>query len=245
MANSKTNRHDRPGRLAYLPSIRRYARWAVQSVYDRTLRPRLPRKIGCYNGIPARGPRLLDSHDHVADHEALCIDGLRALVDRGDDVCIVGGGVGISAVVAARETGPDGRVHVYEAASDRIEALAETLDMNGVTDRVTIHEAVVGESDGGEDVIWGRSTTNHVRPSELPECDVLELDCEGAELSILRQLSMDRRPRAVVVETHGCYGSPTDEVRSELATLGYDVEDVGGEGDPSDDIRVLRAERRV
>jgi hypothetical protein len=38
-----------------------------------------------------------------------------------------------------------------------------------------------------------------VTPAELPECDVLELNCEGSEIGILRNMTI--RPRAIAVET--------------------------------------------
>jgi hypothetical protein len=46
-----------------------------------------------------------------------------------------------------------------------------------------------------------------ISPAELPECDILELDGEGAESLILRNMTI--RPRVIAVETHGVYGAPT------------------------------------
>jgi len=40
------------------------------------------------------------------------------------------------------------------------------------------------------------------------------LDCEGVELDILSELPYN--PRSVVVETHGHYGAPTDEIKELL-----------------------------
>jgi hypothetical protein len=80
-------------------------------------------------------------------------------------------------------------------------------------------------------------------PSELPPCNVLELDCEGAEVEILRELTI--QPRVILVETHGLFGAPTDLVASLLKKRGYIVSDRGlaepREGDycTKNDIRVL------
>jgi hypothetical protein len=58
-------------------------------------------------------------------------------------------------------------------------------------------------------------------PSELPACDILELDCEGAESYILKNMTI--KPRTIITETHGCYGAPEEEVKSILSKLGYDI----------------------
>jgi hypothetical protein len=47
------------------------------------------------------------------------------------------------------------------------------------------------------------------------------LDCEGAEVEILRELVI--QPRAILVETHGLNGAPTDLVASLLEKRGYVV----------------------
>jgi Methyltransferase FkbM domain len=64
-----------------------------------------------------------------------------------------------------------------------------------------------------------------VRPDELPPCDVLELDCEGSEVGILRDMLIE--PRIVAVETHGFLGAPTGDVRNVLENRGYQVSDLG------------------
>jgi hypothetical protein len=54
---------------------------------------------------------------------------------------------------------------------------------------------------------------------------VLELDCEGAEVEILRELTI--QPRVILVETHGLYGAPTHLVASLLEKRGYIISDRG------------------
>jgi hypothetical protein len=85
-------------------------------------------------------------------------------------------------------------------------------------------------------------------PSQLPPCDVLQLDCEGAEVEILRELTI--QPRLILVETHGLYGAPTDVVASLLENCGYIVSD-RGVAEPSQaalcaekDVRVLLGIKR-
>jgi hypothetical protein len=47
------------------------------------------------------------------------------------------------------------------------------------------------------------------------------MDCEGAEVEILREMSI--QPRVIVVETHGVLGAPTELVASLLEGRGYAV----------------------
>ena len=86
-----------------------------------------------------------------------------------------------------------------------------------------IHHAVVAKSIA---VYGSGSDVGAVLPpSQLPPCNVLELDCEGAEVEILRELTI--QPRVILVETHGLYGAPTDLVASLLEKRGYIVSDRG------------------
>lgn len=60
-----------------------------------------------------------------------------------------------------------------------------------------------------------------VPPTDIPYCDVLVLDCEGAEIDILEEMKI--RPRAVVVETHGMFDAPEAAVRDRLDQAGYEI----------------------
>ena len=85
--------------------------------------------------------------------------------------------------------------------------------------RLQIH-AVVGQQK--IELLRGVSDgASVVAPHELPNCDVLELDCEGAELEIINQMTI--RPRTVLVESHGVYGATTERVKSILQNRGYSV----------------------
>jgi hypothetical protein len=76
---------------------------------------------------------------------------------------------------------------------------------------------------------------------------MLQLDCEGAELLILRNMAI--RPRVIAVETHGVYGAPTRTVKELLEKLEYAVEEWGlaeprvSEECEANDIRILVGKR--
>jgi hypothetical protein len=87
-----------------------------------------------------------------------------------------------------------------------------------VAQKVSIHHAVVGPAISLRD---DENAAESVSPTDLPECDVLVLDCEGAEMEILEE--MDIRPRNIIVETHSIFDSPEEKVRDRLTQSGYQI----------------------
>jgi hypothetical protein len=158
---------------------------------------------------------------HTTDepgYEEAIVRGIREYVAEGDTVTIVGGGWGVSTVMAAKEVGSGGTVVTFEGAGEQVDNVTETVRLNGVHDSVTVRHATIGravhlrgKSDGGE----------QLTPTELPECDVLVSDSEGAEIEILQDMNI--HPNTIIVETHGWFGASEDEVREVLNDSGYHV----------------------
>jgi predicted RNA methylase len=193
-------------------------RGVIQSLYDTVLRERLPMKIAVYNGIPARRVRLLDDTDVMYDYEARLLSALKQYISANDTVVDIGGGFGVAAVTAANQTGPDGQVITYEASADHVDIIRETALMNQVEDRIEVRNVIVGT---GVD-IWGDTAdTTVMDPSRLPSCDVLVMDCEGAEGDILANLRIE--PQTVVVEVHPHLGSSVDRIERIFDDLQYRV----------------------
>lgn len=173
------------------------------------------------NGVAVPGTDFEKGRDHYPTHERVAVDALRRHVRRGDSVVVVGGGWGTTTVVAARMTHYEGTVTAYEPSSKMFERLRESVKVNGVDDVVTLKHAAVGTVTDSSERIFGTADGDIVAPDELPRCDVLDIDCEGAELEILRSLSF--RPRLLTVEAHPHLGCPPDEVKAQLTDLGYAV----------------------
>jgi hypothetical protein len=72
---------------------------------------------------------------------------------------------------------------------------------------------------------WWRNQPLSLAASQLPSCDVLQLDCEGAEVEIPREMTI--QPRVILVETHGIFGAPTNLGASVLEKRSYVVSDRG------------------
>lgn len=190
-------------------------RW-VQRIYDSTVREHLPRKIKVYNGVALNVGRLLDSNVVVPDYKQGTIDPLREFTNYDDDVTVIGGGFGVSTVVAAHQ----GRsVTVFEGGREFARLVRETAELNRVDRDVSVIESIVGS----EIDVYGEEVTDSVvPPEELEDCDVLEMDCEGAEEEILR--GMEITPRVVIVESHPQFGVDPQSVRGILIDRGYTIE---------------------
>jgi hypothetical protein len=244
--------------LSKYSSLDAFTKRVAGYLYRRTIRRLLPTIAEVkYGGISisrerkfgdAALPDFLIPHplEDIADYEQTLIDVLRSQVRIGDRVIIVGGGEGVTAVVAAEAVGETGSVVCFEGNSWNVRKVKAAAARNKMSNRLKVEHAVVGEAIA----VYGmpeQHSTHVVSPAELPECDVLELDCEGAELLILRDLQI--RPRVIAVETHGVYGAPSRMVKELLEKLAYTVEDWGlaeprvSEECESGDIRILVGKR--
>jgi hypothetical protein len=207
---------------------------AVAYAYRVGIRPRLPAAgLVHYANLPTgiirkwgdrHVPRLWIPSEatDIPEYESALVSALQRFVRSGDQVVVVGGGVGITATVAALACAPGGRVRCFEGAAEGVAKVRGTAAQNGVADRLRVDHAVVARSIS----VYGTEPDRPVvAPSELPGCDVLELDCEGAEVDIITGMLI--RPRVVLVETHGLYGAPTTLVEGLLRERGYRTEVLG------------------
>jgi hypothetical protein len=173
------------------------------------------------NGVAVPTTEPETDRDTYPDHEATVVSAFRRRVRRGDSVAVVGGGWGTTSVVAARMTHFEGDVTAYEPSGQMVETIRRAVEVNRVEDVVTVEHAAVGPVSASSERIFGPADGDHLAPEDLPECDVLDVDCEGAELQVLR--GMDCDPRLLTVEAHPHLGCPREEVRAALDSLGYEI----------------------
>lgn len=187
----------------------------INEVYDRTIRDSLPRRMKVLNGVVANTGRLLDMTLYEPEYKAGSVEPIREYVRETDGVTVVGGGRGVTTSVAALQ---GASVTSYEASEEYCEITLETVSLNHVSDRVDVVHSPVGPVfDGFGDGV----ESNGISPSELEECDVIELDCEGAEMDILNGLEFS--PRVAIVEAHPQFGVSEYGVRSWLENNGYEI----------------------
>ena len=151
------------------------------------------------------------------NYESSLVKGLKEFVKEGYKVVIVGGGKGVTTSIASKLTGPTGRVICYEASKQSVNAIKNTIAYNAVPDNIEVINKCVGEPIS----VWGDLTDKVIQPNQLPQCELLELDCEGAEKKILNELSI--RPEIILVETHGIFNSSTKEIVGLLQNIGYKI----------------------
>lgn len=190
----------------------------VKPVYNRAVRPYLPRRVGISGGVAVRRYRYLDRGHCTETAKAALIDAASTYTRPGDAVGVIGGDWCLSAAVHARRVMPDGSVTVYDPSPQSMNRCRDTLDLNAVGDVVELVEAAVGPPKR-LDAYGASDEAPRINPADLPEFDVLELDCEGAEVVILGELRY--QPRVLIVEYHPPFGAARPVVRSLLEDLGY------------------------
>lgn len=219
------NIYRREGFFCLVFRVLRFLRFRYVSPRLRKIEPYIPRRTAKYNGVRVPAATTVDSRlpwttagVNRPHYEYELVTSLDKHVNPGDDVVIVGGGWGVTTTVAARAVGEDGSVTVYEGSEQNVQFVRETARINDISDRVSVTHAIVGRAislrgEAGEARI--------VKPNMLPQCDVLELDCEGAEIDILESLSV--RPRVLLVESHGLHDAPPERIHELIIENGYEV----------------------
>ena len=162
-----------------------------------------------------------------------------ALAAEGGLVVDVGAHLGTFTVPLAREVGPRGVVVAVEPTPRTAGALRRTLALNGLQDRVALHECAAGGGEGsarlhvaavgshnsllplGDEGVGGVEvavrTLDAIVPEGRPAC-VVKVDAEGMELEVLRGAGrvLAESPRVGVIAEFG---------PSHLARLGISVAD--------------------
>jgi FkbM family methyltransferase len=162
---------------------------------------------------------------HTEDYplyEQTEVGALRTYATEGDDVVVIGGGFGVTAVVASRVTG--GTVTVFEPNANRFDILKQVVEANGHRSSIELNHAIVSDVNSSDVARRAEADPELVSPEELPDADIFEVDCEGAEVTILNH--MRARPSVILVETHNNH----DKVAQTLRDIGYNIVDVVKDG---------------
>lgn len=176
---------------------------------------------------------------------------LQMLVRPGSVVYDVGANVGFLTVVAARLTGPSGRVCAFEPFPANLKCLEHNIQLNAF-DHVMAREVALADHDGTAAFLMSSNSTfgslagasakveNQVGKTQVTVCrldsivkkdslqlpNLMKIDVEGAEASVLDgAVETIRKARPILlIELHG-----TNAVISEkLSALGYFTAVVGG-----------------
>lgn len=176
------------------------------------------RKIAIFNGVAVRGASLYSKIEIFPEHEAQLISAIRNHVKCGDKALVIGGGSGASTVVVAHQVGNTGTVISYEGNKNSFARVKDTINLNKVDDRVEVYHTIVEKPVYLLGEIGNPPT---LAAKDFPDCDVLVMDCEGAEIPILENMII--KPRLIIVETHPTLNAPKEETIKILHNLGYDI----------------------
>lgn len=189
----------------------------LQQVYNMFVRGFLPTKVVVWNGVAVRRGRLLDTTDAHPDVKAAQTDAIETYVGPEDHVVMLGGGWGVTAVHAAIQCST---LTIVEAAEQRCAEVEDTLALNdtGAYGDIDIRHRTVGHPID----VWGAENES-LAVSELPECDFLECDVEGSELSIIPALEIE--PDVISLECHPDASATESWGRNALRKIGYEVVD--------------------
>ncbi|MCK4622628.1 MAG: FkbM family methyltransferase [Desulfuromonadales bacterium] len=157
----------------------------------------------------------------------------------------VGANTGMFAL-RAKEIAPKAQIICFEPFPPNYDQLKANLEINSLTGVTPMRKGVGGKSGktrlyvhptnvGGHSVHAGLSGDKFIEIelvdlasalSYTPggKCDLLKLDCEGAEYQIIKSLSLDiaRKIKRIIFEPTYSIGSP-DELGHHLQDLGYSV----------------------
>jgi len=199
-----------------------------------------------------------------ADFEEPVFETFRTLLRPGMTVFDIGANFGLYAVVAARTVGAEGKVFAFEPASVR-EVLADHVRLNGVGDRVEVVPMVVTD-EPGEAEFWepedarlaslsraaaerNQAPTAHTERATSVDAfcesrkvmpDVLKIDVEGAEASVLRgaRRFLERRHGTLILEVHpwvlSDLGEDEERLFDDLRGHGWTARQLFERGDASD-----------
>ncbi len=182
------------------------------------------------------------------------IDGLWRALRPGDRIIELGAGLGVVTALAARATGPEGRILAYEANANLLRDTREFLERHGVTNVELRHAVLVPTAVPGEtrdfhvsrvfavsSLVPHAGSTRHKTVSVPAEGandviasfrpDVLICDIEGGEVDLIPAMDLTSL-RAVVIEMHPkrVSADKLDGVRVSMERQGLirDPEPMGG-----------------
>lgn len=229
------------GLIELLKGVTRFVsgrlRHRYNALYHYEIRERLPTR---YNMVRLNGVECLIEHSlldrfvpfytppwpatDAPAYEATEVDAVQSYCSTGDRVVVIGGGLGVTAIVAAREVGSEGAVDVYEPSGEACDRIRANVAHNDLKETINIHHASVTAETNPSFTYRDDVRPRVIAPEDLPNADTYEMDCEGAEIPILEGLTV--RPGVLLVETHQNHS----DVVSLLDNLDYEVEEVVSDG---------------
>jgi hypothetical protein len=132
---------------------------------------------------------------------------------------IIGGGLGVTAVCAVKMGVNPNSLTIYDGSGHSITQIKSTLFANELKIPKNNIKHLIIEKDIS--VYAGCKAVDTLPASKIKYCDILQIDAEGSEIDILKNLKIN--PKYIVVETHGFLGAPSKKVKSLLISMNYKI----------------------
>jgi FkbM family methyltransferase len=200
-----------------------------------------------FNGANSAVGFLLGTHDLEVQYA------LFRLLRPGMTVYDIGANVGFTALLAAKQVAPSGRVICFEPLAGNAEQIVHNAGLNNFR-FIQVRRVAVGQADGEAEFVlsksptWGRlagagatplqagvtrvpvrSLDSLARDEHLPLPDLIKMDVEGAEAEVIaggRAFLTKARP-VLVIELHHTYQAVLDALKG----LDYTVRPLARTGD--------------
>tara|TARA_B100000131_G_scaffold204636_1_gene196686 strand:+ start:502 stop:1035 length:534 start_codon:yes stop_codon:yes gene_type:complete len=144
---------------------------------------------------------------------------IETYIKEGDTVIIIGTNVGMSTIKAAKKTKKSGKVFSYEAVKFKLDIAKDAAQINNVEKQIEFIHAIIEKNVYiPEDI---DESVNVLPASKLPDCRVMTIDCEGAELEVLKNITI--KPEIIYTEIHPHLGVNIEEIKTTLQNKNYDI----------------------
>jgi len=183
-------------------------------------------------------------------HEAGEVRFLESIIRPGMKAIDVGANIGITSVTIARSIGKDGKLYSFEPVREYFRILQQNLSSNGIdnvealpvalSDRIGETEFYLKELSSG--IVFGKEAKktrvstvtidSFVQQHEVERVDLINMDCEGSELLVLRGAKETLRQNKVKIfcEVHHGFlkqlGQSIGDLIKYLQDLGFEVQSV-------------------
>jgi len=183
-------------------------------------------------------------------HEAAEVKFLQSIMKEGMRAVDVGASIGITAVAMAKEVGEDGEVYAFEPHPRYFKILKENLSSNQLNNVKALEVALTDRAgkidfyqkelssgiafEEGAQKLEVASTTidKFLNEQKVQGIDVVNMDCEGSELLVLRGAEKTLRTNKVKIfcELHHDFlrqlGQSVADIVEYLQKLGFEVHSV-------------------
>jgi len=187
----------------------------IRTVYEHLIRPHTPNRLVTIRGYEMLGDtKVLDIGHMSQDYELHQSEMLKRYADPDEELLVVGGGIGLTAMVGA-DLGAS--VTVIEASLEVVQKCWANFSRNGYDDIELIHGTVGQPQQAYPGELGQPVDMAAYQPS------VVEMDIEGAELEAIPMLPQS--VETLIVETHPMYQTPPSQVGQLLTDGGWAIVD--------------------